>query len=121
MTYYISTCSLPTLRITDPYCSVNSLHLHIVDLSATGPSFGACAAKNLGMDAVIEALQADIGSFEPHGQQALALPADLATRRELARSTNTGAPQKVERCAPVDEMHRTDTEPQASRSTSAWC
>ena len=94
------------------------MHLHIVDLSATGPSFGACATKNLEMDAVVEALQADIGSFEPHGQQAL--PADLATRRELARSTNTGAPQKVERCA-VDEMHRTDTEPQAPRSTSAWC
>ena len=100
----MSSCLLPTNTslITDPHCSVNSLHLHIVDLSATGPSFGACAAKNLGMDAVVEALQADIGAFEAHadGQQALALPADHA---------------------PVDEMHRTDTEPQASRCTSAWC
>jgi hypothetical protein len=105
-------------RITDPHCSVNSLHLHIVDLSATGPSFGACASKNLEMDAVIEALQADIGAFEPepHGQPAS--PVDR--RRDSTRPPNNGAPQKVERCAVV-EMHRTDAEPQASSCTSVWC
>eukprot|EP00964_Phaeocystis_antarctica_P059337 scaffold35216_cov62-Phaeocystis_antarctica.AAC.2 len=70
------------------------------------------------MDAVIEALQADIGALEPHGQQAT--PADLAMRRDSARSQNTGAAQQVVSCAVV-EMHRTDTEPQASRSTSVWC
>ena len=70
------------------------------------------------MDAVIEALQTDIGAFEPHGQQAS--PADLAMRRDSARSPNTGAAQQVVSCAVV-EMHRTGTEPQASRSTSVWC
>ena len=86
------------------------------------------------MDAVIEALQADIHRAfephdEPHGQQASpadcrrdeqASPADLAMRRDSARSPNTGAAQQVVSCAVV-EMHRTDTEPQASRSTSVWC
>ena len=104
------------LLVTDPHCSVNSLHLHVVDLSATGPSFGACADKNLEMDAVIEALQADIGAYEPQGQQA----SPVHCRRDSARSPNNGAAQHVERCAVV-EMHRTDTEPQASRSTSVWC
>ena len=82
------------------------------------------------MDAVIEALQADIHrAFEPHGQQTSpadcrrdeqASPADLAMRRGSARSPNTGAAQQVVSCAVV-EMHRMDTEPQASRSTSVWC
>ena len=48
-----------------PHCSVNSLHLHIVDLSATGPTYGACKLKNLRMDMVLQCLQEEIKALEP--------------------------------------------------------
>ena len=48
-----------------PHCSVNSLHLHIVDLSATGPTYDACKHKNLRLDMVLEALEKEINALEP--------------------------------------------------------
>ena len=46
-----------------PHCSVNSLHLHIVDLSKTGPTYEACRFKNLSMDMVLTALDKEIKDF----------------------------------------------------------
>ena len=43
-----------------PHCSVNSLHLHIVDLSATGPTYHACEHTNLPIDFVLNALDNEI-------------------------------------------------------------
>ena len=45
-----------------PHCSVNSLHLHIVDIypGNTGPTFAACKFKNLHIDMVIDALEKEI-------------------------------------------------------------
>ena len=47
-----------------PHCSVNSLHLHIVDLSETGPTYGACSHKNLRMDIVLTMLEREISEFK---------------------------------------------------------
>ena len=46
-----------------PHCSVNSLHLHIVDLSELGPTFKALSNKNLSMDMVLRALDKEIKDF----------------------------------------------------------
>ena len=46
-----------------PHCSVNSLHLHIVDLSETGPTYEAFRFKNLSMDMVLTALDKEIKDF----------------------------------------------------------
>ena len=46
-----------------PLCSVNSLHLHIVDLSEVGPTYEACRFKNLSMDMVLKALDKEIKDF----------------------------------------------------------
>ena len=46
-----------------PHCSVNSLHLHIVDLSEVGPTYEACRFKNLSMDMVLTALDKEIKDF----------------------------------------------------------
>ena len=46
-----------------PPCSVNSLHLHIVDLSEVGPTYEACRFKNLSMDMVLEALDKEMKVF----------------------------------------------------------
>ena len=43
-----------------PHCSVNSLHLHIVDLSETGPTYPVFKHKNLPMDMVLKALDKEI-------------------------------------------------------------
>jgi hypothetical protein len=43
-----------------PHCSVNSLHLHIVDLSETGPTYEACSHKNLSMELVLKTLKQEI-------------------------------------------------------------
>jgi len=40
-----------------PYNSVNSLHLHIVDLSTVGPTFEKLQFKNLSIDDVLEVLE----------------------------------------------------------------
>eukprot|EP00746_Dinoflagellata_sp_MGD_P166199 gnl/MRDRNA2_/MRDRNA2_95932_c0_seq1.p1 gnl/MRDRNA2_/MRDRNA2_95932_c0~~gnl/MRDRNA2_/MRDRNA2_95932_c0_seq1.p1 ORF type:complete len:713 (-),score=194.17 gnl/MRDRNA2_/MRDRNA2_95932_c0_seq1:254-2191(-) len=40
-----------------PYNSVNSLHLHIVDLGSIGPTFDALNFKNLSIDDVLEVLE----------------------------------------------------------------
>ena len=47
-----------------PHCSVNSLHLHIVDLSETGPSYKYHSHKNLSMDMVLTALEKEIAEFK---------------------------------------------------------
>ena len=47
-----------------PLCSVNSLHLHIVDLSKTGPTYEACRFKNLSMNMVLTALEKEIAEFK---------------------------------------------------------
>ena len=47
-----------------PHCSVNSLHLHIVDLSEVGPTYAACSHKNLPMDMVLTALDKEIKEFK---------------------------------------------------------
>ena len=47
-----------------PHCSVNSLHLHIVDLSEVGPTYEACRFKNLSMDMVLKALEEEIKEFK---------------------------------------------------------
>ena len=47
-----------------PHCSVNSLHLHIVDLSKTGPTYEACRFKNLSMDMVLTALEDEIKEYK---------------------------------------------------------
>ena len=47
-----------------PHCSINSLHLHIVDLSKVGPTYEACRFKNLGMDMVLKALENEIAEFK---------------------------------------------------------
>jgi len=46
-----------------PHCSVNSTHLHIVDLATTGPTYKAIGQRNLKMDFVIQALQEEISSW----------------------------------------------------------
>ena len=47
-----------------PHCSVNSLHLHIVDLSETGPSYKYHSHKNLSMDMVLTALEDEIKEYK---------------------------------------------------------
>ena len=47
-----------------PHCSVNSLHLHIVDLSEVGPTYEALSHKNLSMDMVLTALEKEIAEFK---------------------------------------------------------
>ena len=47
-----------------PHCSVNSLHLNIVDLSEVGPTYAACSHKNLPMDMVLTALGEEIEELE---------------------------------------------------------
>ena len=45
-----------------PHNSVNSLHLHMVDLSVTGPSFEHITHKNLPLDAVLQVLRAELAA-----------------------------------------------------------
>ena len=52
-----------------PHCSVNSLHLHIVDLSETGPTYGACSHKNLRMNMVLKTLEMEIEDLEKRAKQ----------------------------------------------------
>ena len=45
---------------TNRHCSVNSLHLHIVDEDHLGPSYATMTFKNLEIDIVIEAFAREI-------------------------------------------------------------
>ena len=45
---------------TNRHCSVNSLHLHIVDADHLGPSYATMTFKNLEIDIVIEAFEREI-------------------------------------------------------------
>ena len=47
-----------------PHASINSLHLHIVDLSETGPTYSAFKHKNLPMNSVLRALEKEIAEFK---------------------------------------------------------
>jgi len=55
-----------------PHGTVNSLHLHIVDLKTTGPTFEHLRHKNLHINFVIEALQSELeelGTVRGHGSR----------------------------------------------------
>ncbi len=43
-----------------PYNSVQALHLHVVDLSRVGPTYGACECKNLPLDDVLSTLSDEL-------------------------------------------------------------
>ena len=43
-----------------PHCSVNSTHMHILDMDRTGPSYEAIKSRNLKMDFVIQAVEEEI-------------------------------------------------------------
>ncbi|KAL3918324.1 MAG: hypothetical protein SGPRY_006056 [Prymnesium sp.] len=43
-----------------PYASVNSLHMHIVDLGHTGPTYKALAYKNLPVDSVLKVMHDEV-------------------------------------------------------------
>merc|ERR1719247_816728 len=45
-----------------PNVGVNSLHLHIVDLEKTGPTFATMAMKNLPIDEVLRSLKEELAS-----------------------------------------------------------
>merc|ERR1719311_963074 len=47
-----------------PHCSINSLHLHIVDLSKLGPSWDVMTFKNLHINFVIYALEQEFEKFD---------------------------------------------------------
>ena len=47
-----------------PHASMNSLHLHIVDLSETGPTYAVFKHKNLRMDYVLTVLEREISEFK---------------------------------------------------------
>ena len=61
---------------------MNSLHLHIVDLSDVGPSYDALRFKNLAMDTVLEALQKEIDALQP---KPVRRPSQLSRRQEQRR------------------------------------
>lgn len=42
------------------HASVNSVHLHIIDLSVTGPTFGYCKYKNVPLDDVLQVLKEEL-------------------------------------------------------------
>ena len=42
------------------HASVNALHLHLVDLNATGPTFEALRYKNLPLQAVLHVLRKEL-------------------------------------------------------------
>lgn len=44
--------------------SVNALHLHIVDLEVTGPTYEYLKYKNLSLDSVLEVIEAEIREIE---------------------------------------------------------
>ena len=46
-----------------PHCSVNSTHLHILDLSEPGPTFWHLNFKNLPLDSAIEVLEEELNEF----------------------------------------------------------
>lgn len=62
---------------------MNSLHLHIVDLSDVGPSYDALRFKNLAMDTVLEALQKEIEALQP--KKPARRPSQLSRRQEQRR------------------------------------
>ena len=66
-----STASLGLYFHCYPHNSVNSLHLHMVDLSATGPTFDALSYKNLPLDAVLTVLKAELAEAEAALTQAM--------------------------------------------------
>ncbi|MDR3477734.1 MAG: hypothetical protein P4M14_06860 [Gammaproteobacteria bacterium] len=43
-----------------PFCTVNTLHMHVVDLDNLGPTFSHLAYKNLSVDDVLEVLEKEI-------------------------------------------------------------
>ena len=43
-----------------PWCSVNSLHMHILDMAALGPTYAACEHKNLRVEHVIAVIEKEI-------------------------------------------------------------
>jgi hypothetical protein len=67
--YYTRNASIPWSKnigmffICYPHVGVNSLHMHIIDLEKTGPTFQALHKKLLSIDEVLRALRQEVQDF----------------------------------------------------------
>jgi hypothetical protein len=80
-----------------PHNSVNSLHIHMLDLSQTGPTFQALAHKNLPLDVVIETLQEERRASREEAQPVVSSARPTSTTR-LRFPDATGDVQPVREC-----------------------
>ena len=57
-----------------PHNSVNSLHMHLVDLAAIGPTFAHLAHKNLAIADVLSVLRSELAAAKSKKAAAAAKP-----------------------------------------------
>ena len=75
-----------------PFNSVQALHLHIVDLGATGPTFDALAHKNLPLDDVLHVLRAEMVAATPLVKLSFAPGGKLTIKRAAPAAPLAAAP-----------------------------
>ena len=75
-----------------PFNSVQALHLHIVDLGATGPTFDALAHKNLPLDDVLHVLRAEMVAATPLVKLSFAPGGKLTIKRAAPAAPVAAAP-----------------------------
>ena len=75
-----------------PFNSVQALHLHIVDLGATGPTFDALAHKNLPLDDVLHVLRAELVAAAPLVKLSFAPGGKLTIKRAAPAAPLAAAP-----------------------------
>lgn len=78
--------------------SVNSLHLHIVDLSEVGPGFEKLSYKNCPLDAVLEVLREELAALQADASPAAA---PERGRQSEAIEASTEADQRFKGLSPV--------------------
>ena len=77
-----------------PHNSVNSLHMHLVDLGATGPAFAHHAHKNLPAEAVMAVLRQELTAAE-HGARGSFLHVQLLAALAIDWAANTPPPDSL--------------------------
>ena len=100
-----------------PFNSVQALHLHIVDLGATGPTFDALAHKNLPLDDVLHVLRAELVAATPLVKLS-AHPA-ASSRSSAPRRRRPSPPRPPRACRRPTRRPRSGRRPPSCRGRAA--
>jgi len=98
--------------------SVNSLHLHVLDMSELGPTFWKLESKNVPLDAVLRVLQEEVSVEDKEGNARR--PSTYQESKTAARAASEAAASAAETMNSVQQMVKEQSLRRSTATLQRW-